>query len=143
MLELIALRTREITPMVLFPFGTLLLIAFSRSVLFEGWTWSVWLVCTYLTIAVTCMVYALPLQKEASAARNQAFHDLYDLRAEKDYWDEENGINSYFDACITAAIDHVKTLNKGAFVPWFAHPLFQALLLPFTGTTGLLLLQSL
>lgn len=141
-MEVIACRTRDITPLVIFPFGTLLLVVISRSVIFEGWNWSVELICAYLIITATSLYYALLLQKEAAAARTQAINDLEQLRTEKSNWESVDINHSHFDTCVRAGLDYARSINKGAFVPWFRHPIFQALLLPFTGTTGLLILQS-
>ncbi|GJM13137.1 MAG: hypothetical protein DHS20C12_15400 [Pseudohongiella sp.] len=141
-LELIAQRTRDITPLVIFPFGTLLLVVVSRSKLFEGWSWGIELAAAYSAIAAISLAFALLLQKEAAAAKRQACSDLRALKIERKYWVEKQYDREHFHDCVDAALVHADTLNKGAFVPWFRHPIFQALLLPFTGTTGLLILQS-
>jgi len=142
-LEIIARRTRDITPLVIFPFGIILLVIASRSLIFEGWSWSIELISAYLSIAAMSLYFALLLQKEASSARTQAINALNGLRTRKEYWNSKDINHDHFDTCIEAALEHVNSLNKGAFVPWFRHPIFQALLIPFTGTTGLLILQSL
>jgi len=139
-LELIAKRTRAITPLVLFPFGVLFLLVAARSSLFEGWVWSAELIIVYGLVGANSLYFAMRLQKEASGARLAALNELDEMHTMKQFWEADN--HSHFDTCVNAAVDYARAVNKGAFVPWFKHPIFQAVMLPFTGATGMLLLQS-
>ncbi len=143
LLELIADRTRAITPLVFFPFLIIFLMVLSRSTFFDGWRWSIELVVVYGAISFYVLVSAILLQREASLARKWVLESLNSMETKEAYWDDDAVIRQKNKLYRKSAIDQVQHLNKGAFVSWYKHPIFQALALPTSGTSGVFLLQYL
>lgn len=142
-LEIIAKRSEAITPLVFFPFLIIFLMIASRSTLFEGWEWSLELVIVFILFCVYFLYSAISMQREAGLARKQVLATLGALPRTGKFWELDKSIRDEKEAHIKAASDHVSNLNRGAFVVWYKHPLFQSLALPTSGTSGLFLLQYL
>jgi hypothetical protein len=141
-LELIALRTAAITPLVLFPFLILSLMIVSRSAIFEGWQWSLELVIVYAGLFGYVLYHAFMLQREASLTRRKELEFLHAIPLKTEIWKLEKPEREKQEMYLKAAVSHVTNLDGGAFVAWYKHPIFQAIILPTSGTSGLFLLQG-
>lgn len=143
LLEVIAERTKALTPLVLFPFIIVFMMIFARSSLFEGWRWGFQLIIVYLGIAAYILYGAFLLQREATKSRNKVLGYLNSTTNKLAYWQAKPGDEKEQNLILQSAIEHVANLNEGAFVVWYKHPIFQSIAVPTSGTSGLLLLQSL
>lgn len=139
LIRLVATRTSDLKRIIFYPFFILFLLILSRSTLFEGWYWSIELVFIYLTISLLLLTLILMLQREARLLRGDILHTFSELTETRDVdgLEKERLTHAVHDA--REAID---LMHEGVYTAWYRHPVFQALALPTTGTSGLLLLQQ-
>ena len=137
LIELIALRTKALAPLMIFPFFIIFVMIIARSNLFEGGVWSWPLLSIYMWLGLILIFPLLVLRREAAQTRSEALEELKLLRASES---DATEVDAY-QRKIDLVIGRVESQDQGAFAPWFRHPIFQALVLPFTGGGGLLLLD--
>jgi hypothetical protein len=139
-MQLIARRTRRITPLVIAPFVVLALLVVGHSRLFDTWSLNFALVATGATYLLGAIVLALQLKYTAESARERALARMTsDLRWLEGGPDHLNALAPQFKGLITA----VQEERGGAFAPLFEQPLLKAMLLPLGGAGGAQLLEYL
>ncbi len=147
-LEVIAETTRNTGGLLRWPFLLLFFMILSRNTFHERLGMSPALLYSYGTLFSIALMTAVGLRVSASRARD---HVLSNVRTWKcgrlDAADEAAAAKSMQaggpdvpgdqseDPCawIDRVSDHVAGMDKGAFAPWYRHPIIQSVLLPLSG----------
>ena len=142
-IDLITRHTEVVTPMILMPFALLFLMSMARNPYFDGWTWTLPILSLYVFFSALLLTWAFLLQSTAEKARSRAVMELnryktnlLSLDAGKSFEERQMQISR-----IDLAVEYIVTLRRGAFVPWFRHPILQALALPFASLLSSVLLK--
>jgi hypothetical protein len=137
-IRFIALRTQAIGPLIYFPFVLLGLMVVARWSVFDDWDIPIALAIVFmLAFAIAC-VNAFLMQRAASRARALALERLQGLQLQS----KGQGPGAYpIPAHLDAIAESVRSLRKGAFVPFTEQPLVRAALIPFGSAGGLYLVD--
>lgn len=137
-IQFIAQRTQAIGPLLYFPFVLLGLMVAARWSVFDNWDIPIALVLVFMAgFAIAC-VNAFLMQRAASRARALALQSLQRLQLKA----KGQGPGAYaIPAHLDAITDTVRSLRKGAFVPFTEQPLVRAALIPFGSAGGLYLVD--
>jgi hypothetical protein len=135
-IQLIARHTEVVGSFVVYPFIVLFLMILSRISLFDRWDWPLSLIVV-LSLNSACAVYcAFVLRRSAKLARASVIQDLKRKRLEAQ-GDEKRAQQLSF------VIQEIEGLKQGAFAPLSHQPVLRAILMPFGGIGGALLLDYL
>jgi hypothetical protein len=137
-IRFIALRTQAIGPLIYFPFVLLGLMVVARWSVFDDWDIPIALAIVFmLAFAIAC-VNAFLMQRAASRARALALERLQGLQLQS----KGQAPGAYpIPAHLDAIAESVRSLRKGAFVPFTEQPLVRAALIPFGSAGGLYLVD--
>jgi hypothetical protein len=132
-IRFIALRTQAIGPLIYFPFVLLGLMVVARWSVFDDWDIPIALAIVFmLAFAIAC-VNAFLMQRAASRARALALERLQGLQLQS----KGQAPGAYpIPAHLDAIAESVRSLRKGAFVPFTEQPLVRAALIPFGSAAG-------
>lgn len=137
-MDIIARRADIIPPFIILPFILLLLMFWSKSFLFEGYHWNLSTGVIYAGVALYVLLCAYRLHAEIRFAHRILLKRIHTVEHQTDLWrDTEER-----DAAIALTLDCVSQMEKDVFVPWYKHSFFKSMIVPFTGSGGLLLLQA-
>ena len=134
----IAERTRAIGPLLYFPFVLLGLMVVARWSVFDNWDIPIALAIVFILGFTIACVNAFLMQRAASRARGLALERLQALLLQS----KGQAPGAYpIPAHLEAICESVRSLRKGAFVPFTEQPLVRAALIPFGSAGGLYLVD--
>jgi hypothetical protein len=142
---MITYRTEVITPLIVLPFIVILLLLIARSTLFDGWEWNPPLIIIYIALSIHLLLRSFLLQREAESARDRIMMKLNRLKndlLDEFYEEDQRDLGKKHLSQIENVMDYISGLKRGAFVPWFRHPMVQAILVPFGGLGTLAILEA-
>jgi len=126
LLQLIAKRTEAVGKLIFYPFIVLFILFVARINYFDNWHTPLGLAAVFSLSAAYAWSCALFLRRAAENARSYAIRrlnmDLQQVHFAKDP-DEKQMMRIRF------AIDEIKSIREGAFLPFLQHPAIQSLLL--------------
>jgi hypothetical protein len=130
--------TDEVSRLVWFPLGLLFLLIVVQNPFFENWSWS-WVSAVLFSGGLALLVgSSLYLRRCAEALRESALERLREQALGCKMLDDRGRLDD-----LDHAIDEVRSMSRGAFLPFAQHPIVAALLLPFGGVGTLALLERL
>jgi hypothetical protein len=137
-IHFIAQRTQAIGPLIYFPFVLLSLMVVARWSVFDDWDIPIALAIVFmLGFAIAC-VNAFLMQRAATRARALALERLQALQLQS----KGQAPGAYpIPAHLDAIAESVRSLRKGAFVPFTEQPLVRGALIPFGSAGGLYLVD--
>ncbi len=140
-IQVICRRTEVIGKLIVYPFIVLLVGMVSLNGYFDNWQWSPAAMLFFGFILAYAIFCAVVLRRAAERARGKAIarleHDLsaaYISRAKKDQGKVDQ---------IQLMITEIRELKRGAFAPFFQHPIVRAIVIPFGGVGTVALLDVL
>ena len=137
-LRVIEQRTAVIGKLIYAPFMVLVIAIVARSRLFDNWDMPVGLTLVFVTSFAFLFSCGLRLSRAAESARSRAIKYLTSAAIFKQgNGDQTKPMVKQFDRLI----EEIRTLNEGAFKPFFQQPAFKALLLPFGSAGGISLIE--
>jgi hypothetical protein len=137
-IRFIALRTQAIGPLIYFPFVLLGLMVVARWSVFDDWDIPIALAIVFIVGFTIACVNAFLMQRAASRARSLALERLQTLQLQSK--GQAPGVYP-IPAHLDAIAESVRSLRKGAFVPFTEQPLVRAALIPFGSAGGLYLVD--
>ncbi|WP_303903005.1 hypothetical protein [Thiohalomonas denitrificans] len=135
-LIIVSERANRVARLIVYPFFVLLLLIVSRLSYFDNWDTPLGIILIYLTLATYAFVSVFILHRATEQARRSAIDSLEDKMITAYHNNQQ--ADEY-----RIVIDRIKGLREGAFRPLAEQPVIQALLLPFGGGAGLILLDYL
>ena len=137
-IRFIALRTQAIGPLIYFPFVLLALMVVARWSIFDDWDIPIALAIVFIVGFTIACVNAFLMQRAATRARSLALERLQTLQLQS----KGQAPGAYpIPAHLDAIAESVRSLRKGAFVPFTEQPLVRAALIPFGSAGGLYLVD--
>ena len=137
-IRFIAQRTQAIGPLIYFPFVLLGLMVVARWSVFDDWDIPLALAIVFIAGFMIACVNAFLMQRAATRARALALERLQALQLQS----KGQGPGAYpIPAHLDAIAESVRSLRKGAFVPFTEQPLVRAALIPFGSAGGLYLVD--
>jgi hypothetical protein len=139
-IRLIADQTERIGRLIYAPFLILALLIVSRSPIFDDWPLPVWLAVIFAAYFLWPMVLAIFLQAFSLKVRRVA---LQRMRRDLLWLQGAEGVPAEVTGQFGTLIEQVRTIHKGAFVPFVKQPLVRAALAPLGSLGGVQLAQYL
>jgi hypothetical protein len=138
-LSLLARQTEAINALVYFPFFALLLVVLARFRIFDNWSTPVSLTVVMALSFVYLIMAAFRVRRTAEAARSEALASLQEklIFLQGSAHPEAASLA----AQCRALIDHVRGLDRGAFMPIGQQPVARAFLGLVGGLSGAALLE--
>ncbi|EAR20442.1 hypothetical protein [Nitrococcus mobilis] len=139
-IKLIAERTGVIGQLIVFPFIVLSIMILSRLPYFDNWNMPIGLVLVLTLLFVFAATCGIALERAAEKARSWAIERLTDecVRVKGD-----PSVPGQHAEQLHLLVEEIRHLRKGAFVPFIQQPVVKAVLLPFGGVGGVVLIQYL
>lgn len=138
-IQFITAFTKEIGCLIYYPFIVLALLVFALTPIFDNWYIPMGLALVFIISALFTLIYGLLLRRAAEHCRNSALKSLtITLMAVRGCEEKSAKI---LESQLTLAIDQIKSIREGAFLPLTHEPAIQALLLPLGGWGGFTLLE--
>jgi hypothetical protein len=132
-LQLTALRTKVITPLIYEPYLFLAVLIFSHSALFSAWQASLLHLVILAGIALATAVFGFQLRRSAEAVRADS---IARFEAELHRLHGQDAAHAARRELVARLIDSAQTLREGAFAPFSEQPLIRSLLLPLLSIGG-------
>lgn len=130
-IQVIARRTETIGKLITYPFILLFIALISGNGYFDNWRWPLQSMLFLGLILAYAVICAFVLRRAAEGARAKS---LGRLRRKLSHEHGSNAKNKGARiAQIELMIDEIQSLRRGAFAPWFQHPIVRAILIPFGG----------
>lgn len=135
--RIIGLRTNVVGKLVYYPFIVMLFFILARQESFDklGLPWPLLVMLLIITLGLVISIIAMRIT--AQHARERILDRLKDDLA-RSYTAPNSSIA---EKQVELVISEVEADNHGAFKPWGQDPLIGALLIPFGGASGLMLIQ--
>ncbi|WP_309384679.1 hypothetical protein [Cerasicoccus frondis] len=143
-ISLIAKITTPGMNLIVGPFFILFLMLLSRWDKFDRWTWPLGLVLVILIFFAIVLFSAIRLRTVAESARKRALARLARAKLEVIDFSLSPNPNSEFanhEKLIDTAMEQIRGLKRGAFEPLSTNPILVAILVPFGGAGGIVLLE--
>jgi hypothetical protein len=143
-IQFIAAYTKVIGHFIYYPFIILALMIFSRSKVFDNWDMPIGLVIVFLSAAALTLGSAFYLRRVAEHARKCVIKNITGMKMTLSVQpDSSAAACKDMEKQIDIALAQIQEINEGAFQPLTNSPAFQALLIPFGGVGGVMLLENL
>ncbi len=139
-IKLIAEQTRVIGQLIVLPFIILSIMTLSRLPYFDNWNMPIGLLLVFTLLFAFAATCGIALERTAEKARSWAVERLTDecVRVKGNPSVPEQHAEQ-----IHLLVEEIRNLRKGAFVPFIQQPVVKAVLLPFGGVGGVVLIQYL
>lgn len=141
-MDMITYRSERLLPLILMPIALLLLLMFSHSSIFEGWHRDTGWMALYGSGFIYLLYRATRLQRLAQYARQRLITRVERVSnqdiARVSNVAEIDRITAQRDS----VVEYMSTVNRGAFVEWYRHPVIQSILMPLASVLLLLALQA-
>lgn len=133
-------RTQLVSQLIVLPFLVIFILILSRNPWFDGLGWSPGLTIVLVVFSAYLVSRTYMLRRSSELARQRIIRRLREqlVRAENETDDASSTSSGQLKEIIDYCIDY----KRGALVPWFRHPILQALALPFAGL-GAIVLEAL
>ncbi|MCX7067501.1 MAG: hypothetical protein NTW85_07405 [Methylococcales bacterium] len=143
-IQFIAAYTKVVGRLVYYPFIILALMIFARSKIFDNWNMPIGLAIVLLITTALTLFSAFYLRIVTEQVREDVITHIANMKISlSGLLDENKDDCSAMEKQIDLIITKIQGMNEGAFQPLTHAPAFQALLLPFGGMGGVMLLENL
>jgi hypothetical protein len=140
-IKFIVARSKVIGQLLYYPFIILALMIFSHSKIFDNWDIPTGLIIGFLSVAIPTFICAFYLRRVAEHARKNSIEKISSMKIALSYQSDNDGRKA-MEKQIDMALADIQAINTGAFQPLTSDPAFQALLIPFGGVGGVMLLEN-
>jgi hypothetical protein len=137
-MQIIAMRSAEVSRLIYYPFITLLLLVLARARYWDDWTWQPLLILIFVFNAAWAVSSAVVLQRSAKAAKAHALESLRQKISRLPETGSELRLKRF-----ARMREDISALNSGAFAGYLNNPILGALSLPLTGTAIAFIVQFL
>jgi hypothetical protein len=138
-LQLIADLTAQVGRLVYYPFIVFFLLLLARNEWWDRWPWPWPLITIFILNLTLAAASVIILQNAARKAKNEAIVTLEAkvkrLQAAMAESQVQNNVNQAKEL-----LEEIRTLRRGAFVPFWENPVFRSILLPSGGAVVLQIL---
>ncbi|MGR9115946.1 MAG: hypothetical protein ACU85E_09285 [Gammaproteobacteria bacterium] len=138
-IQFITALTKGLGNLVYYPFIILALLVFALTPVFDNWRIPQGLALVFIFSALLTLACGLLLRRAAEHCRNAALKSLTITLMAVRGRDEISA--RMMENQLTLAIDQIKSIREGAFLPLTHEPAIQALLLPLGGWGGFTILE--
>ncbi len=136
-MDFIHQQANAINNFIYYPSIILVLLILSRSNFFDNWQISPLLLFIYILTTLITLGSAIRLRKTSEDARRCILEKLDKLLSDKQVLSD----NAEKSTQIKSLINEIKDLKGGVFQPLSHHPIALSLLIPFSSTGGVYLLE--
>jgi hypothetical protein len=132
-MDLLAHRTRVIRPLLYYPFIVLMLLILARNKYFDNWDWPPVLLAIFAAHLTYAVYQYVTLRRAAERIRQDTVQQLTVRFLQVNDTETQRKLK--------ATLEEVTNLQEGIFASFAQNPVVGAILVPFAGLAGWLLIQ--